>query len=88
MKGEARTGVEFMVAITEWPFIGRSDELAAVSRLIEDPLSRGVVLAGPPGVGKSRLAAECLTLADRASDRYVARAAGHRASADLPFRRP
>jgi DNA-binding CsgD family transcriptional regulator len=74
-----------MVAITEWPFIGRSDELAAVSRLIEDPLSRGVVLAGPPGVGKSRLAAECLTLADRASDRYVARAVGHQASADLPF---
>jgi DNA-binding CsgD family transcriptional regulator len=74
-----------MVAMTEWPFVGRGDELAAVSAIIADPQSRGVVLAGPSGVGKSRLAAECLGLADCASDRYVARVACHRASADLPF---
>jgi DNA-binding CsgD family transcriptional regulator len=72
-----------MVEITEWPFLGRGEELAALVRMVSDPQAPGVVLAGPPGVGKTRLAAECA--AATGSDCYVARAAGHRASAELPF---
>jgi len=74
-----------MVAMTDWPFVGRSDELASVSRMIADPRSPGVVLAGPAGVGKSRLAAECVAPLGRSTSCYVVRAAGHQASAQLPF---
>jgi len=72
-----------MVKGTEWPFVGRSDELAALSRMVTDPQARGVVLAGPAGVGKTRLAAECAATTGR--DCAVARVAGHQASAELPF---
>ena len=36
--------------------IGRADELHAVLALIADPGVRAVVLAGPSGVGKTKLA--------------------------------
>ena len=38
------------------PLIGRADELHAVLALIADPGVRAVVLAGPSGVGKTKLA--------------------------------
>jgi DNA-binding CsgD family transcriptional regulator len=72
-----------MVEITEWPFIGRANELAALSQMVSDPRAGGVVLAGPAGVGKTRLAAECA--AATGDGCFVARAAGHQASAELPF---
>ncbi len=44
---------------TQWPFVGREDELSAVAQVLEDPAgSRGMVIAGPAGVGKTRLAVE------------------------------
>ena len=45
-----------------WPFVGREDEL----RRIRDAMrgEPGVVLAGSPGVGKTRLAYEAVTEAD------------------------
>ncbi|MFD1118609.1 AAA family ATPase, partial [Sphaerisporangium aureirubrum] len=43
-----------------WPFAGRQEELAGLVRLAHDGTARGVVIAGPAGVGKSRLAAEVL----------------------------
>lgn len=43
-----------------WPFAGRDVELACLSRLLSDPDARGVVLAGPAGVGKTRLGLELL----------------------------
>src|SRR5258708_24475253 len=51
--------------------------------MVTDSQSRGVVLAGPPGVGKTRLAAECVSATG--DQCHVARAAGHQASAELPF---
>jgi DNA-binding CsgD family transcriptional regulator len=72
-----------MIEITEWPFLGRGEELAALVRMVSDPRARGVVLAGPAGVGKTRLAAECA--AATSDDCHIARAAGHLASAELPF---
>ncbi|MEV7967649.1 AAA family ATPase [Sphaerisporangium sp. NPDC088356] len=43
-----------------WPFAGRRDDLARLVRLAHDGTAHGVVIAGPAGVGKSRLATEVL----------------------------
>lgn len=40
----------------QWPFVGRERELAAVRKALDDGQLTGVVLVGPPGVGKTRLA--------------------------------
>jgi predicted ATPase/DNA-binding NarL/FixJ family response regulator len=40
-------------------FIGRDDELAAVSAMLTQPWARLVTLTGPPGIGKTRLALAC-----------------------------
>jgi DNA-binding CsgD family transcriptional regulator len=66
-----------------WPFAGRAPELARFRRLLGDPASRGLVLAGPAGVGKTRTAQECL--ATVGGEVHVARAAGHQAAAEIPF---
>ena len=57
----------------EWPFTGRAEELAQlVGGLVGPGDSSGVVLAGEPGVGKSRLAREVLSaLAGACDTRWV-----------------
>lgn len=66
----------------EWPLVGRGGELEQVSRaLARDDLS-GVVLYGPGGVGKTRLASECLALGDQAGF-ATARAVATRASRSI-----
>ena len=47
-----------------WPLIGRGSELDRVAGALARPECSGVVLIGPGGVGKTRLATECLTLAE------------------------
>jgi ATP/maltotriose-dependent transcriptional regulator MalT len=67
----------------EWPLIGRVAEL----EWIEDLLRRGVggvVLAGPAGVGKTRLGAEALALAIRRGFVPI-QVAATQATASLPF---
>lgn len=39
-------------------FIGRTDELAALRAMLNDPNARWTTIIGPPGVGKTRLARE------------------------------
>lgn len=40
------------------PLVGREPELAALTRLLDDPQCRLLTLAGPGGIGKTRLAIE------------------------------
>ena len=66
-----------------WPLVGRTHELAAVAEAM-DTGAGGILLAGPPGVGKTRLATESLTLAEaRGWSTAVVRA--NRAVATIPY---
>lgn len=49
-----------------WPLVGREPQLQAFERTLGDPLNRAFIIYGPAGVGKSRLAEECLQRAVRA----------------------
>jgi DNA-binding CsgD family transcriptional regulator len=66
-----------------WPLVGRDVELAQVAESM-DAHAAGVLLAGPPGVGKTRLATEAAALAgDRGWRTAVVRA--NRSAATIPF---
>jgi len=47
-----------------WPLTGRSAQLEELGRPYRDPDRAGVILQGPAGVGKTRLAEEALRLED------------------------
>ncbi len=65
----------------EWPFVGRETEFAVAWRTLTARDRHGVVLVGPPGVGKSRLAAEvCARLGRDVVRCYATAAASH-----IPF---
>jgi DNA-binding CsgD family transcriptional regulator len=64
--------------------IGRGEELAAVEQSLISGGSRAVVLAGVPGVGKTRLAMEALGLCEARG--FVVRwAAATQAASSIPF---
>ena len=48
-----------------WPLVGRRYELSAFSRALEEPERNAFVVFGPSGVGKTRLAEECVQMAER-----------------------
>lgn len=52
-----------MLSMVDWPLTGRAEYLATIARTLR-PDSRygGVVIAGGPGVGKTRLAAEVMRI--------------------------
>lgn len=68
----------------QWSLVGRTGELRLLSGLLADPQSKGLVLAGPAGVGKTRLAAECLRQAAKMG-LPTAEVCASRAAAGLPF---
>ena len=68
----------------DWPLVGRGVELHRLHDLVTDGKSPGVMVAGPAGVGKTRLALECLRLAE-AAGLATARVTATRAAAALPF---
>lgn len=68
----------------EWPLVGREPELARVGEALARPERAGVVFAGPPGVGKTRLATECIRLGEKAGF-ATARAMASRSATGIPF---
>lgn len=71
-------------AVGTWSLIGRDAELRHLGSLIISPECPGVVLAGPAGVGKTRLAVEALALAEQAG-LAVGRTIATKSAASLPF---
>jgi DNA-binding NarL/FixJ family response regulator len=68
---------------SEWPLVGRASDLQALLEALRRPGSGGCVVAGPPGVGKTRLAREAAAALEReASVEWTAATA---ASASIPF---
>src|SRR5688572_7820200 len=68
----------------EWPLVGRTGVLRALREAVINPGARGFVVAGAAGVGKGRLAAEVLGLAERAG-LATARVTATRASSGIPL---
>lgn len=72
-----------MSGATQWPLVGRAQELAVIEDVVSDS-GGGLVIAGAAGVGKTRLAQEALGMA-RAHGRAVEWLAATSASASIPF---
>ena len=70
--------------VANWPLIGRREELLIIDRTLGDGQFCGLLLAGAPGVGKTRLAREALTAAEAAGC-FTRWAAASRALAAIPF---
>ena len=70
--------------VAYWPLIGRREELSIIERTLGEDQYRGLLLAGAPGVGKTRLAREALAAAEAAGceTRW---AVASRAVAAIPF---
>ncbi|MFE5549826.1 LuxR C-terminal-related transcriptional regulator [Streptomyces sp. NPDC056534] len=64
-----------------WPLAGRESELQSFAEAWADRRCRGVVVCGPAGVGKTRLAEECLAQAGRQGVKAGRAAAGVSAGA-------
>ncbi|WP_406053778.1 LuxR C-terminal-related transcriptional regulator [Streptomyces sp. NBC_01077] len=67
-----------------WPFVGRQEELDAFAKALADGRGRGFVIYGPAGIGKSRLAEECLAQAVRAGYKSM-RATASAAAGTVPL---
>src|SRR5688500_966298 len=67
-----------------WPLVGRAGELRLVNSILSRGDTGGLVLAGPAGVGKTRLALEVLARADQLG-LPTAHTSASRAAAEVPF---
>ena len=70
--------------LPRWPLVGRHEELDALERAIDEPGCGAAVIAGPAGVGKTRLATELLASAERAGHTTV-KVAASQSAATLPL---
>lgn len=70
--------------VQQWPLVGRDDVLAHVRGLLRRPALTGLVLVGPAGVGKTRLATECLALGEEVR-MVAAKVVASRAAAAIPL---
>lgn len=71
-------------AYRRWPLVGRDQEIAAAEQALDDVRTAGVLVHGPAGVGKSRLADAYLARAARKGS-SVGRAVATAAAADVPL---
>ncbi len=69
---------------TAWPLTGRSTQLDAIHRHDRAGTTGGVVIHGPAGVGKTRLAEVALSRAEEAG-RPTARVVGHQSTEPIPL---
>ena len=67
-----------------WPLVGRHDEIEQLDRLIRGTSRSGVLLTGPAGIGKSRLARVCLERAT-AAGMTTAQVTGHPTAEEIPL---
>ncbi|PRY50685.1 regulatory LuxR family protein [Geodermatophilus tzadiensis] len=67
-----------------WPLVGRDEECAAIAAALDADPARSVVIAGPAGVGRTRLLREALTMA-RHRGRPTRAAAASPAAAAVPL---
>ncbi len=68
----------------QWPLIGRGADVDLFATTLEDPRAHGFVIHGPAGVGKTRLADECLGVA-AGLGRRVARATANEGTEHIPL---
>jgi hypothetical protein len=67
-----------------WSLVGRQEELALCESCLAGDRWGGVVVAGAPGVGKTRLVSEALAAAER-QGRVTARVTATEAGRTIPF---
>src|SRR5947199_7297787 len=80
-----RLGASALASVSRsWPLVGREAEQAFVATSIRSGTSAGVVLAGEPGVGKTRLAQEAVREAQEEGCTAVW-AIATQAGASIPF---
>lgn len=72
------------VAVQRWPIVGRRSELEVFEQALLSGDHAGLVIHGPAGVGKTRLADECRELA-AAGGHPTERVVGSRSTAQLPL---
>ncbi|MFP5327163.1 MAG: LuxR C-terminal-related transcriptional regulator [Acidimicrobiia bacterium] len=68
----------------EWPLVGREEELSLIEERLTAEHPRAIVVAGPAGVGKTRLASELLARAE-ANGWTGRRVVASRSAASVPF---
>ena len=73
MAASGPEGVTSPAVPLQWPLVDRHEEIELFEATLVDPRAHGFVIHGPAGVGKTRLADQCLAVADGAG-RNVARA--------------
>lgn len=66
----------------DWPFVGREELLGELDGLFASPGVGGVIISGPAGIGKTRLAEEFVR---RHDDQQIVRLTGSPASVDIPY---
>src|SRR4051812_7264152 len=74
-------GARLRAVAEDWPLTGREAEVVHIDELLRGGGSAGVVLTGPAGVGKSRLAKECI---DRSGAPHLV-VRGSRAASNIPL---
>lgn len=72
------------VTLAAPPLVGRGPELAAIAAVLDAPDGRGVLISGPIGVGKTRLATEVMGRR-AAGGAVVLRVIATSATADIPL---
>ncbi len=71
--------------LATWPLVGRDDELGFIATVLRRPAgAQSLVLAGPAGVGKTRLATEALAAAE-GSGSPTARVVATRSASSIPL---